>query len=170
MDGWQGPPVGAQHTPTKEDGPMLNKFCAAAVALGVVAVGTALAAGHLGYPSIPGAPPSYAERALARYQITCDVIDGRLSLLEAADSFFCLNRQAPVPAGVLPGDTEGERACRQVLAFVRAELEGRGAAEDAEEVSVADGAVGHAVLARLEAELEAARGADGKVGLPGRAD
>jgi len=146
----------------------MSKTFTAAVAVVVLAAGGAALAAEL-YPSTKSPALPGADVLEARYPIVCGVIDERLSLLEAAVAFRDLNRRSPVPAeGLLekyPGDTEGDRLCEQVLAFVRVELDRRLEAPAAHEPSEthADPAV---VLARLRKELAAAQDQDGKVYLP----
>src|SRR5262245_30149667 len=144
---------------------MMKTFLAAAAALALATLATYLVADHVGYRNYPGVPAALAERIQARQQVADDLIDGRMSFLEAADTFYCLNRQAPGMAGALPGETESEIACRLMLAHARAELERREG-----EAGAAPYGPGGALMARLEGELEAVRGSDGRVRLPGRGD
>ncbi len=143
------------------------KFLVAVVAvLGLATFGTALTAEFYANGDRPA--PAAASLSETRYQVMCDLIDRRTSLLEAAAAFHELNGKSAIPAETLietyPGDTEGERACRQVLAHVRHELEWRRSGSTAESSEASDPAV--AVLARLEAEFAAAKGEDGTVRLP----
>jgi hypothetical protein len=147
---------------------MLKWFAAVAVAIGL----TSAVAGTVYYRSTSALTEPVAEtgHAEARHQITCDVIDGRLSLLKAAAAFHEINTRAPaVPKGALlayPGETDEERVCHQVINHVNTELEFRSESDQAQmSVNAAD-----TVLARLQAELKAGRGKDGKVRFPGGAN
>jgi hypothetical protein len=148
---------------------MWKLFAAVAAILGFAVVGIALIADH----SYTRSGPAEAQLSIAeqRQQIVSDVIDGRLPLLEGAAAFRDLNRQTPAVADLVaetyPGETEGERACQQLLTFVRRELEMRSKDSDKKQASEAstDSA---GVLARLQAEFEKARD-DGKVHLLGEA-
>jgi hypothetical protein len=137
---------------------MLKLFASVAAALGFVAAADAFTGHYYSTMTLPA--PAEAGRSEARVGIANDVIDGRLSLLEGAAAFHELNSRTPALAEVLPeiykGDSDDERACRQVIAFVKVELESRQGDEGS--VDTAD-----AVLTRLNGELEAARGKDGKV-------
>jgi hypothetical protein len=151
---------------------MFKLFVAAVTAAGLSAVGTFAAASHFAHGSQPALPE--ATRAQARHDVTCAVIDSDLSLVQAAARFRELNQQAPAIAGlrreIYQAETEEECACLQVIAFVRTELEGH--AREAEPAHDGETAAdpGANVLARLQAELAAARGEDGKVRLPGDAN
>jgi hypothetical protein len=150
---------------------MFKLFAAIAATLGFAAFGAALIAEF----SINRNSPALTEASgwEARDQIIADVIDSHLPLLEAAAAFRDLNRQSPVLAESLvktyPGDTEGERACQQVLAWVRTELEGRARDSKAQHRSEASVDPAAAVLARLQAELAAAKRKDSNVRLLGDA-
>jgi hypothetical protein len=52
------------------------------------------------------------------------LLDGHISLLEAAEQFRCLNHAAYAPglAPLTPGETEDERMCREVLSLARRRL------------------------------------------------
>jgi hypothetical protein len=139
---------------------MFKLLTAIAALLSFAAVGTALTAEFYFDRNSP--PLSEASIWEARQQITDDVIDGHMSLLEAAAAFRELNNQSPLVV-TYPGSSEEERACEQVIAWVRAELEGR--AKDSGAQKPGKGAA--AVLTRLKAELKATRGKDGKVHLEG---
>jgi glutathione S-transferase len=57
-------------------------------------------------------------RVREKERIGCAVIDGRLTLFEAAALFRRLNEAPPKPAPLsasFPGDSEEERLCRQVI-------------------------------------------------------
>jgi hypothetical protein len=127
-------------------------------------VGITLAAGAYGaYAySTRDVPPSAevtsaTDRHMKKYEVVCEVIDGKQSLAQAATAFRQLNAGVAGIDDVYPGDSEGERLGKQVIALVRDELKQRG--EDTADV-----------LARLEAELKAARQKDGKVVLQVTAD
>jgi hypothetical protein len=78
--------------------------------------------------------------------VTLDLLEGRLSLLEAADRFRALSVRGPHdpadPIKVFPGRTETERVCRQVISRVF------------DEATVIDPQRAEAVRAALEWELE----------------
>jgi hypothetical protein len=65
----------------------------------------------------------------ARGQVAREVIAGRLTLLEAAARFqaISLSRPShlPVSHAAYSGDSDEERLCRQVIAYVDFELQGR---------------------------------------------
>jgi hypothetical protein len=94
----------------------------------------------------------------AKNEIVGQLVDGRLTLAEAAAWFKALNESPAdcpaVPHGEFPGASEGERLCRQVMSWVRADLS-RQSASQAEAMSV-----------RLEEELRTLLGRDGTVHLP----
>jgi hypothetical protein len=78
-------------------------------------------------------------------RLTAEVVEGRRTLLEAAARFRDLNRQNPGFNWdrfrvVCPGNSDDERCCRQVLAYVRQEVQDRPGADPA-------------LPGRLEAEL-----------------
>jgi hypothetical protein len=52
------------------------------------------------------------------------LLDGRLTLFEAAAQFRCLNSEDPVvsPSPDCPGDTEEEQVCWQVILYVEGHL------------------------------------------------
>jgi hypothetical protein len=85
-------------------------------------------------------------RATTKEAVVQDLIDGRLGLLEAAARFRDLNERLPAfPWGefrqVYPGGSDDERHCRQVIAFVLANVRSRPEGDAA-------------VVGRLEAELQ----------------
>jgi hypothetical protein len=94
-----------------------------------------------------------------RREIVCEVVEGRLSLPEAAVHFRRLNEQRPYLAAEYrkrhPGATANESLCRQVISRVGMELES----------STPDHV--RAVTGRLEAELQCHLRRDGTVHLPG---
>jgi hypothetical protein len=65
----------------------------------------------------------------AKEQITQDIIGGRLTLLEGAARFHALYARRPsnrfcIPkTQVFPGDSEGERLCRQIIQWVKMRLD-----------------------------------------------
>jgi hypothetical protein len=67
------------------------------------------------------------KRLLAKSEVAIQVIEGRTSLLEAAQLFGFFNRapsDCPKPVqGTWPGKSEGERLCRQVIHWVYQEME-----------------------------------------------
>jgi hypothetical protein len=97
-----------------------------------------------------------AKRLEAKDEITKDLIRGRLTLFEAAAGFRRLNEQYPlvVVDKPLPGMTEEERLCRQVIEWVRVHLlaNPRDASED--------------FVVRLEHELSRNKRQNGAVQLP----
>jgi hypothetical protein len=85
-------------------------------------------------------------RAVAKQRLTVEVVEGRLSLVEAATGFRDLDEQPPpfdwrAFRDAFPGASDDERHCRQVLCYVGGELQGRPGADPA-------------LLGRLEAELQ----------------
>jgi hypothetical protein len=150
---------------------MFKLFTAIAATVMFAAFGTALIAESYFNGNSPAL--TKASDWEARERIISDVIDSDLPLLEGAAAFRDLNRQSPVLSEILvttwPGDTEGERACQQVLAWVRAELDGRARASKGQEPSAGSVDPASTVLARLQAELAAAKGKDGNVRLLGDA-
>jgi hypothetical protein len=115
-----------------------------------------------------GPPPETSTlRLLAKRHIACDVLDGRLSLFEAASLFRVLNTFME-PAALArdvghfwalsePVHTEEERTCRQVVQWVDA----RRASESPQRVAAA--------VARLTAEYREEVLRHGNVRLPDRA-
>jgi hypothetical protein len=104
-------------------------------------------------------------RAIAKNQVAREVAAGRNSLPEAAGLFRALDRLAPESAPAsewfgddlppnIPGRTDEERLCRQVVAYVR--------------VALRDGPadVAAAVVARLEAEFREELRQRGTIRLP----
>jgi hypothetical protein len=84
-------------------------------------------------------------RLLEKQRLAGEVIEGRLSLTEAAAAFRHLDEQPPAFnwsdfRRTYPGATDDERHCRAVIVFVRAQLQIRPGADPA-------------LLGRLEAEL-----------------
>jgi hypothetical protein len=95
------------------------------------------------------------QRSAAKRQITWDLIDGRLTLFEAAALFRRWNEEYPrLPDPSTPGDSIEERLCRQVIEWVRLELRERH-----------PGAVDQ-FCASFEAELRRHKEQYGKVILP----
>jgi hypothetical protein len=86
------------------------------------------------------------DRIVAKRRVTRDVLEGRLSLLEAAIRFRDLNAQRrPNPVSLrdaYPGRTDAERVCRQVISWVVAEAQ------------FIDPQQAKTVVASLERELE----------------
>jgi hypothetical protein len=85
-------------------------------------------------------------RAAAKQRLAVEVIEGRLSLVEAATRFRDLDEQPPpfhwqAFRDAFPGASDDERHCRQVLNYVWGELQDRPDADPA-------------LLGRLEAELQ----------------
>ncbi|HJZ90029.1 MAG TPA: hypothetical protein VKE40_04105 [Gemmataceae bacterium] len=140
--------------------PLMLTFALAAAAA------AALVGRHFAEPAPPDPPPwgdgaeSYPEtvplRYVAKRQIAREVAAGARPLVEAATLFGELDRLPPAtyPAyhAALPGRTEEERLCREVIQFVHS-LE--------DEFPQAAAAV-----ARLEGELRSELGRDGGVRLP----
>jgi hypothetical protein len=144
------------------------------------AVLAAVAAGYCGYratldpAALPGRAaadgpaPDDLDVALAvlvqseeaKAAVTEEVIAGRLSLAEAAARFRALeagrpNRHCRAPQERFPGDSEGERLCREVITHVRTRL------------GAEDPARARQIIARLEADLRGLLARDGTVRLPG---
>ncbi len=111
-----------------------------------------------------GFPETAALRSLAKRQLAREAAAGRRSLLEVAALFGELNRlppETPVvapdpanPPAPLPGGTEEERLCQQVVAFVGVALADRPPGEI------------RSAVARLEAEFWREREERGAVRLP----
>jgi hypothetical protein len=95
---------------------------------------------------------------VAKDQPVDDLLAGRLSLLQAAARFRdSLRQAADTLAGrrlAAPGPEQGERLCREVMAWVDVRLRDRAPQQAA------------AVALRLEAELQQHRAPDGTVRLP----
>jgi hypothetical protein len=113
--------------------------------------------------------PALAEASTVekRIQVVSDVIDGRLSLLEAAAAFRDLDQASPDLVVSYPGDTEGEKACQRVIAWVHARVETRATGARTEETSEALADPVTALLARLRAELATAKQKDAELYLGG---
>lgn len=84
-------------------------------------------------PRGPG-PDDQVERALLRFaqkeRLAAEVIDGRLSLPEAAARFLALDEEDPEFNWTafrlyVPGRSDDERHCRQVIRYVEGRLQGR---------------------------------------------
>jgi hypothetical protein len=103
---------------------------------------------------------AWLRRSLAaKDQVTGEVIAGRLRLPEAAARFRALEAARPSRycdphTELLPGDSEGERLCREVIWHVQGRLHWDDPAREQE------------VTARLEAELRDQLARDGTVRLP----
>jgi hypothetical protein len=97
-------------------------------------------------------------RIIVKSHVVQDLLAGRLTLLEAAAQFRCVNETAEQPLDLtqsFPGRTEGERYCRQVLQWSRIEAQRLPSDESAD------------VMHRLEAELaDCLESDDGEVILP----
>jgi hypothetical protein len=64
------------------------------------------------------------ERTAGKDQVLCELLHGRLTLLQAAASFRHLDIEYPgVGPDYFPGRTEGERYCREVLQWVKVEAQ-----------------------------------------------
>lgn len=102
--------------------------------------------------------PAIQRRIRAKARVVDELIDGRLTLFEAAALFRRLNDPSPASAAHLardcPGDSEEERLCRQVIAWVRVTLPQR-PADVADEMG-----------ARFEEELREHKECHGVVILP----
>lgn len=83
------------------------------------------------------------ERNRSRAEIVDALVDGRLTLAEAATRFRTLNRQARIVFWHDPDKSQDELLCLQVLRWARDRLKQRGIAPDAP------------IMARLEAEFAA---------------
>jgi hypothetical protein len=100
-----------------------------------------------------------AHRLRMKNAIVHQVVDGELSLLEAAAQFRSLRGTDSLSPDTswldMPGKSDGEKVCRQVIAWVVSELEGSPREYELPEAQ-----------ARLEKELEALLARDGEVHLP----
>ncbi len=98
-------------------------------------------------------------RTRTKTQVVDRLLAGEFTLAEAAACFRFLDDNPPeYPADFrsrYPGDSEGERACRQVIAWVATRLRTPG-----------HGSKGAGVFRRLEAELQALLAEPGGVELP----
>lgn len=146
----------------------MRKFVAVAVVLGLLIFAVGVIADHMGPTNPPAALlQAKAELAAARMKLADEVIEGKLSLQDAAYAFHALNQRTIQMSekyiNALPGATESERVCHQVLGHVRAAL------RDHPELLGQEGSASGAqtLLARLEADIEKARDANGQVHLPG---
>ncbi len=111
-----------------------------------------------------GFPEAAALRVLAKRRLACEAAAGTRSLLEAAALFGELNRLPPEtppvrpdpdePPAPLPGGTDEERLCQQVVRFARVELADRPPDE------------AQSAIARLEAEFWRERNRRGAIRLP----
>jgi hypothetical protein len=95
----------------------------------------------------------------AKAKLTDEVIAGRLPLPDAAARFRALeagrpNRYCRAPLDVVPGNSEGERLCREVITHVHTRLHWEDPAREEE------------VTARLEAHLRELLAPHGTVYLP----
>jgi hypothetical protein len=94
-------------------------------------------------------------RSAAKKQITWDLIEGRLTLFEAAAAFRRWNEAYPqLPDPSLPGDSVEERLCRQVIEWVSLAVVERGSSF-----------VEH-LCEKLDEELRQHKERNGKVILP----
>jgi hypothetical protein len=96
-------------------------------------------------------------RIAAKERVVAELVAGRLTLLQAAARFRDLKGEPPdlaAPPGLACGCSEGERLCREVMAWADGWL-----AEQAPQRAAA-------VAARLEAELRRHRDRAGMVRLP----
>jgi hypothetical protein len=97
-------------------------------------------------------------RTVAREQVIDRLLEGQMRLVEAAAWFRRFNENPPehrVNYRHWPGDSDGERLCRQVLDWVSGRLQSRGMQGQLE-----------AVLGTLKAELTRLLEADGTIELP----
>jgi hypothetical protein len=143
---------------------MSKLFVAVSAALMLAAFGTHLTADCLFARSSPATPE--ADELANRSQIISDVIDGQRSLFDGVRAFRYLDRDSPGLVERYPGDTQDEKTCWRVIAWVRARLASPtadSAAQEQSEVAVDPAA---AVLARLEAEVAMARDRDANLHLP----
>jgi hypothetical protein len=122
----------------------------------------------LGWQAIPAASKQdpdiekgqiIVKRIMAKERVIVALVEGNLGLFEAAAWFRELNQWPPELADVhwqsLPGRSDGEKLCRQVLHWTRIRLEETVTASQA-----------HARLEALEAELADHIACRGKVVLP----
>jgi hypothetical protein len=87
------------------------------------------------------------QRSAGKWQAVEGLVEGRMSLLEAAARFRDLDRQPPdfhwdAFRNSMPGDSDDERHCREVIGFIETRLPPRERTD---------------LIARLEAELQAHR-------------
>jgi hypothetical protein len=97
-------------------------------------------------------------RTTAKSELVRAVIDGKMSLLEAAGWFRELNKgnaSCPATRYASPEGSEAERLCLQVLSWVRGELADRPSSES------------EPLYRRLQAEFEDLRKGEGGLHLPG---
>jgi hypothetical protein len=100
-------------------------------------------------------------RITAKRSVILELLAGRLTLLEAADSFRVLNETPEDFPGTphlafYPGNSPGERQCRQVIMWAEGELRGSAPPQEV-----------RATIRRLERELEAVLACTGTVHLSG---
>jgi hypothetical protein len=99
----------------------------------------------------------YLQRYAVRDRAVRILLAGRLTLLQAAAQFRDVEKALPVtwaPRIAATGPAEGERLCQRVIAMAKDWMEEHVPAAAAD------------MTARLEAQLEQHRGADGTVHLP----
>ena len=147
---------------------MVPVLMAGAMVAGMVACPEWLT-GQEGPPRMAGAsstvPPCEAavlltRRIKQRVAIARQVVAGEMTLLEAASVFRTLCEDGPPVIRCrhwlrLPGRSEGEQLCRQVLLWVESELRDNAPPWEA-----------NTRMAELQQELASAIGRDGKVVLP----
>jgi hypothetical protein len=100
----------------------------------------------------------YRQRIEAKRRVVSQVMAGELTLFEAGAWFRFLNETPPgftCECRHVPGDSEEEKACRQVILWAEDELRWRGLLESAADLS-----------ARLEKQLAAHQAEHGRVVLP----
>src|SRR5262245_47765721 len=100
---------------------------------------------------------TYLQRYAVKDRAVQKLLAGQLTLLQAAAQYRDVEKGQPVTWGpriAATGPAEGERLCRMVIAMAKGWMEEHVPAQAAAET------------ARLEAELEQHRGADGTVRLP----
>jgi hypothetical protein len=98
-------------------------------------------------------------RLMAREEIAADLFANRITLIEAAERFAELNQQMPNSGRNIlqwiPGNSDGERLCRQVILWMECEQKRRRDPEAS------------ATLCSLESQLEELLKRDGVIRLPG---
>lgn len=151
-------------------------FCLKTLVIALVTAGTVLAFAGPDWARLLGAGRASAgyrlvlaqseesavsvQRSIAKDQVIGRLMAGELSLVEAAAWFRYLNdNPAEHPMDYRyheTGDSDEEKLCRQVIAWVRNRLQAESASDSQIEV----------VVGRLERELDARLARDGRVELP----
>jgi hypothetical protein len=127
-------------------------FCAASI---LAASAAALTPEFFFDENSPALPE--ASRLEQRNRIISDVIDEKMTLLQAAAAFHELDNQSSPLVVSYAGSTDGEKACRRVISWVKTELERRAGDSKVQQTSMESNDEAAEVLARLEAQLSAAK-------------